>query len=137
MGRVYENGKPKCGSISGLLRKCEAEGTLKNPRRGYWEFSEDFVDKLYQARVDVGEFDRDTSFAKEKQDKQDSYREKKIKYLERTAWQHKQFGEMLSQLKEVNTMLFLRLYVEGAPKQMWVLDKYLVEGRKVIGILGQ
>lgn len=51
--------------------------------------------------------------------------------------QHKQFGEMLSQLKEVNTMLFLRLYVEGAPKQMWVLDKYLVEGRKVIGILGQ
>ncbi len=137
MGRVYENGNPKCGSVSGLLRECEGEGTLKNPSRGYWEFSEDFVDKLYKARVDAGEFDRDTSFERDKQDKRKSYKEKKIKYLEEAGREYAQFDEMLWEVEKEDTLLFLKLYFFGASKPMWVLGKYFVEGRKVIGTMGQ
>jgi hypothetical protein len=49
----------------------------------------------------------------------------------------KLFVEMLSELENDNTLLFLELYSNEASERMWVLDKYLVEGRKVRGILGQ
>ncbi len=129
MGRVDENGKPKCGSISGLLRKCEKEGTLKNPRRGYWEFSEDFEDKLHKARVDAGEFERDTAFNEYKQDKRDKFREKKREHL-------REFSEMLSELENEDPWLYFRLSLNGAPRPMWVLGKYYVEGTRVIGTVG-
>jgi hypothetical protein len=136
MGRVDENGKPKCGSISGLLRKCEEEGTLNNPRRGYWEFSEDFEDKLYKARVDAGEFDRDADFDSYKRDKRKNYREEKSEYLKAVRWQDDLFEEMLLELEKENPLLWFRLALEGAPKPMWVLGKYFVEGRRVTGIMG-
>jgi hypothetical protein len=129
MGRVDENGNPKCGSISGLLRECEKEGTLKNPRRGYWEFSEDFEDKLYKARGDAGEFERDEDFDNYKQDKRDKFKENKRQYL-------REFSEMLSELEEKDPFLYFRISVDGAPRPMWVLDKYYVEGRRIIGIKG-
>lgn len=137
MGRVDEKGNPKCGSISGLLRKCEGEGTLKNPRRGYWEFSEDFIDKLYKARVDAGEFDRDSYFNSYKQYLRANFKEKRREYLEETEWQYKLFDEMLWKLKKENTLLFLMLYSNGASEPMLVLDKYFVEGRRVTGVIGQ
>ncbi len=129
MGRVDENGKPKCGSISGLLRECEKEGTLKKPRWGYWEFSKDFEDKLHRARVDAGEFERDDDFNEYKQDKRDKFREKQREHL-------RGFEEVLSELEKEDPWLYFRLSLDGAPKPMWVLDKYYVEGRRVLGIMG-
>ncbi len=129
MGRVDENDKPKCGSISNLLRECNTEGTLKNPRRGYWEFSEDFEDKLYRARVDAGEFERDDDFDSYKQDKRDKFRENKRQHL-------REFSEMLSELEKEDPFLYFRISLDGAPRPMWVLGKYYVEGTRVMGIKG-
>lgn len=137
MGRVDENGKPKCGSISGLLRECEKEGTLQNPRRGYWEFSEDFVDKFYKARTDAGEFDRDTTFDEYKRDKREKFREQRDRYLEDMHWQYDLFNEMLSDLEKEDSWSAVMMSIYGTPKSTLVLGKYLVEGRRVTGVIGE
>jgi hypothetical protein len=138
MGRVDENGKPKCGSISGLLRSCEQEdGTLKNPRRGYWCFSEDFEDTLYRARVGAGEFDRDTSFRKHKEDKRALFRECRRDYFDEAAKQRELFNHMLLELEKADPRLARQLSTVGASKPMVVLDRYFVEGKRVTGIVGE
>jgi hypothetical protein len=136
MGRVDKRGKPRCGSISGLLRQCEAEGTLKNPRRGYWHFSEDFEDTLHAARVDSGEFERDASFKNYKEDKRAKRRAQVRGYLERGDRQREFFSQMLLELEQEDPKLAAVLSSVGASKSMLVLDKYFVEGKKVTGIIG-
>jgi hypothetical protein len=135
MGRLDKNGKPSCGSISGLLRRCEKEGTLENPRRGYWRFSVDFEEKLHRARVESGEFDRDDSFKKHKEEKRLRYREQVREYLSDVDRQKKLFDSMLTELEKQNPNLASTLSAVGASKPTLVLGKYFVEGKRVTGIV--
>ncbi len=109
----------------------------QKPSRGYREFSEAFEDKLYKARVDAGEFVRDNTFEKSKQEMRKKYKEKRRRYLEETAWQYELFDKMLGELKKENVLLFLKLHSNGASKPMLVLDKYFVEGRRVTAVMGE
>lgn len=105
MGRVDENGNPRCGSISGLLRKCDQEGTLENPRRGCWLFSVDFEEKLHRARDESGEFDRDESFRKHKEEKRLRYREQVREYLSEVDKEQKLFDSMLADVEKEDPKL--------------------------------
>jgi hypothetical protein len=52
-------------------------------------------------------------------------------------WQQKWFGEILRELEKENALLFLKLYLKGAPEPMLVLDKYFVEERRVTTVMGE
>lgn len=137
MGRVDSRGKPNGSSISGLLRQCEKEGTLKNPHWGYWHFSEDFEVAFHRAREDAGEFVRDSNFDDYKKDKREDHREKLREYLEKEGDRRKLFNKVVTELKAVNPKLATILELGGASKPMTILDKYFVDGKKVTGVIDE
>lgn len=137
MGRVKGDGKPNSASISGLLRKCEKEGTLSNPYRGCWEFSEDFSSKLYRARTEIGEFSADKKFADQTKSIRKRYREGRHENLALLEEQRNLFYQMIEELKLIDPDKANKLEKWGAKKPETILGKYFVEGRRVTGIVGR
>lgn len=79
MGRIDENGKAKSGSISGTVKElCGKEyKVLRRVSRGLYEFTEDFAQDVYEARVRNEEFVMDEKYQSDLEDHRRKYEETK------------------------------------------------------------